>query len=92
MQKKSYSVQLFGKVQGVFFRASTKEKAESLGINGFVRNESDGSVFIEAEGEEDNMRSFIEWCNHGPILARVDKCIVKEIEVKNFNGFNIKQL
>jgi acylphosphatase len=44
------SIRISGKVQGVFFRASTKGKAEQYGINGFVRNEKDGSVYIEAEG------------------------------------------
>jgi acylphosphatase len=50
--KKHFNIRISGRVQGVFFRASTKAKAEELGISGFVQNEPDGSVYIEAEGEE----------------------------------------
>ena len=57
-----------GKVQGVFFRASTREKAESIGVNGSVRNLPDGSVQIEAEATRDQLNRLIEWCRGvGPI-------------------------
>ena len=60
-------------VQGVFFRHSAKLKAQELGINGFIRNEGDGSVYSEAEGTKEKLDKFLEWCRKGPSLAAVDK-------------------
>lgn len=59
-----------GKVQGVWFRASTEKEAVRLGINGWVKNCNDGSVQIWAEGS--NLEEFIQWCHEGPPQARVD--------------------
>ena len=70
--KQHVNLSIIGKVQGVFFRHHTKEIAESLGIYGYVTNRPDGSVYIEAEGEEDILNSFIEWCSHGPTRAQVE--------------------
>jgi len=86
---KHVSIRIYGRVQGVFFRASTKELAEQLAIHGSVRNERDGSVAIEAEGDEEAISKFIEWCQKGPKLAMVDRCDVTEGEVQNINGFSI---
>lgn len=61
-----------GRVQGVFFRVLTKKKADMLEIVGFVRNENDGSVYIEAEAPEKKLRQFVEWCRKGPLFSRVD--------------------
>jgi acylphosphatase len=61
-----------GIVQGVFFRAHTRNTAQHLCITGWVRNRADGSVEITAEGSKDNLQQFIEWCHHGPASARVD--------------------
>ena len=74
-------------VQGVFFRYSAKEKAESLGIMGFARNEADGSVYIEAEGEEDALHTFLEWCKTGPASASVNKVERKEEAVRGYKEF-----
>jgi acylphosphatase len=60
-----------GRVQGVFFRASTRQEAERLGVVGWVQNEPDGSVAIEAEGEEAAVRALLAYCAHGPPGARV---------------------
>jgi acylphosphatase len=87
--KKHVTIRISGLVQGVFFRASTKEQADALNISGFVRNESDGSVYVEAEGDEKNLESFIAWCHHGPSRARVEKCVVKEASWRGFRGFII---
>jgi acylphosphatase len=87
--KKSFSIRVSGKVQGVFFRASTKEKADELNIQGVVKNESDGSVSIEAEGEEDNLQVFIAWCKQGPQRAQVNQCESTEREFRNYKSFNI---
>ncbi len=80
-----------GKVQGVFFRASTKEKAEALGIKGTVRNNADGSVAIEAEGEDEQLGQFLSWCRSGPKLARVDRCDVKEDTLKHYKDFSVSR-
>jgi len=86
---KHVSINVRGKVQGVFFRASTKEKAEELNLNGFVRNEPDGSVYIEVEGRDKDLKTFIDWCREGPGLARVDYCDITENQLKGFSGFMI---
>ena len=87
--KKHFNIRITGLVQGVFFRASTKQKADSLGVTGLVRNEPDGSVYVEAEGEEDDLTRFIDWCHRGPEHARVEKCEVEEEDVRNFKRFTI---
>ena len=89
--KKHVNIKVTGRVQGVFFRASTKTKADELQVNGFVRNERDGSVYIEAEAENDVLQKFIQWCKQGPANARVDVCNVIESELKNFKGFEIRR-
>ena len=88
---KTVSVRISGKVQGVFFRASTKEKADELGIKGFVKNERDGSVFIEAQGEEENLNTFLYWCKQGPRLARVDRCEITEAQPRHYTTFEISR-
>lgn len=87
---KHYSIVVNGRVQGVFFRALTKEMAIQLGIKGFVRNESDGSVYIEAEGEEDALREFISWCRKGPTRAIVLDVRVEEGTIHTFTTFTIE--
>lgn len=87
--KKHVTIKISGLVQGVFFRASTKEQADALKISGFVRNEPDGSVYVSAEGDETDLQSFIEWCHHGPSRANVEKCEVKEDDLKGFSRFII---
>ena len=87
--RKHFAIKVGGVVQGVFFRASTKKKADELGIKGFVRNEPDGSVYIEAEGEEQALQAFIEWCQDGPPRAKVKECEVNEGKLQDFSGFTI---
>ena len=60
-----------GKVQGVFFRKHTQLMAIKYGIKGWVKNETDGSVSIEAVGEEEAIKNFIAWCHKGPENANV---------------------
>lgn len=61
-----YKIQVTGYVQGVGFRYSTVREARRLGINGFVRNMPDGSVYIEAEGGREQLERLVKWCNEGP--------------------------
>jgi acylphosphatase len=65
-------VRVRGRVQGVFFRAETRARAESLGLAGWVRNASDGSVEAVFEGESERVDSMVEWCRRGPGGAIVD--------------------
>lgn len=78
-------------MQGVFFRASTKEQADQLGIKGFVRNEPNGDVYIEVEGDEEKLKVFSDWCKRGPNRARVDSVKVEEADLKNFISFEVRR-
>lgn len=86
---KHINIKIFGKVQGVFFRTSATEKAENLGLSGFAQNQPDGSVYIEAEGEEKDLDEFLRWCKDGPTMAKVDNVEVKVGPLKNFSDFSI---
>jgi acylphosphatase len=88
---KTFSIRVSGEVQGVFFRASAKKQADGLNLTGKVRNERDGSVYIEAEGEEDQLEEFLHWCKRGPQHAKVDAIDVSEIDYKDFEGFVIER-
>jgi len=84
-------IKIIGLVQGVFFRQGIKDKAEKLGITGWIRNEPDGSVRIVAEGEEEKLQKLIEWCKKGTELARVKKVEVEWKEAtKDFDRFEIR--
>lgn len=89
MAKKHLNIKVTGKVQGVFYRASTKAVADQLGIRGFVKNEQDGSVYIEAEGDASFMESFLEWCHEGPDRSRVEQVESTEGELKNYRNFEV---
>jgi len=83
-------VWISGRVQGVFFRAHTKEVAEKLGLTGWVRNLPDGRVEAVFEGEEEAVKEAIEWCKRGPPLARVEKVEVRyEDPTGKFRDFRI---
>jgi len=86
---KHLDITVTGLVQGVWFRASTKEQAELIGITGFVRNQADGSVYLEAEGSEEGLEVLVKWLRQGPSAARVDNLEIKESELQNFPDFEI---
>ena len=65
-------VRIHGRVQGVFFRAEARSRAESLGLGGWVRNQPDGSVEAILEGDDERVQSMLEWCRRGPAGAQVD--------------------
>ncbi|MDQ3394019.1 MAG: acylphosphatase [Bacteroidota bacterium] len=85
-----HNIIIKGKVQGVSFRARTKQKAEEIGVTGFVKNEEDGSVYVEVEGDRDQVQAFMEWCGEGPELADVEEVYFETGPVKNFPWFEIK--
>lgn len=68
-----------GRVQGVWYRGSTRSRAVSLGLVGWVRNEVDGTVALEAEGPEEQVNQLIAWCKKGPPAARVSAVDVQRI-------------
>ncbi|MNK10425.1 Acylphosphatase [compost metagenome] len=84
---KHINIKVIGKVQGVFFRASTKAVADQMGVKGKVKNEKDGSVLIEAEADQITLDMFLEWCNKGPEKAVVESVIVEDGELQNYTNF-----
>jgi acylphosphatase len=78
-----------GKVQGVFFRQSTKEQADRLGLRGWVRNNADGSVEIAVFGGQEAIASFIGWCRQGPPGAAVSDVQVESLANQTYEGFTI---
>ncbi len=88
---RSVSIRVTGKVQGVWFRDSTRKKALELGVHGFVQNEADGSVYCEAEGEGGAIQKFVEWCRSGPPKAKVEAMDTLEKEPVHCAGFEIRR-
>jgi acylphosphatase len=86
------AVHLFarGRVQGVFFRASTQKTAEGLGLTGWVKNCSDGSVEIHAEGDKVKLEELIEWCQQGPPSASVSDIDVDWVDAEGFSSFDVR--
>ena len=72
MSVKQLVVVVRGRVQGVFFRAAVQREARRLGAVGWVRNRPDGAVEVAAEGDEDQLRELLAYCQRGPSAARVD--------------------
>jgi len=73
MGQKRVHLTIFGRVQGVYFRASAQREAKRLGLVGWAKNRTGGSVEIVVEGEEERVKEFLNWAQHGPATARVDK-------------------
>jgi len=69
---KRVKMNIVGDVQGVFFRHFAKKEADGLGLTGWCRNESDGSVFAVVEGEDKNVDKFVRWAKEGSELATVE--------------------
>lgn len=79
-----------GKVQGVYYRASAKSKADALDIYGWIKNTAEGNVEAVAYGKPDNVMNFINWCRQGPVRADVEEVITEEIEpVQSFETFEV---
>lgn len=80
-----------GRVQGVYFRKYTCKKAIELNITGWVQNEADGSVSLEAFGNPHDLELFSNWLKKGPTLARVDKADIHSIPYEEYKDFSIQK-
>ena len=76
-----------GRVQGVAFRWHAEQEARRLGVVGWVRNEPDGTVLLQAEGDEDAVRDLVAWCHHGPPSARVQDVAVRDTAPSGASSF-----
>ncbi len=82
--KTAAKLRISGRVQGVWYRASTSEKAgELVGLSGWVKNMADGTVGVHVEGEREEIEKLIKWCREGPPLAKVKEVEVKWVEATN---------
>jgi len=79
-----------GKVQGVWFRASTQDKAKELGLTGWARNLPDGRVEVIACGERNNINELQEWLKEGPELAKVTDVVSEEVTWQEYDRFGVK--
>jgi len=81
MKEKRIRALISGRVQGVYYRASTQARARELGLCGWVKNQRDGSVLVEAQGSIEAIDVLVEWCGKGPVHARVMGVQVDNIPV-----------
>jgi acylphosphatase len=79
-----------GRVQGVFFRYETRERARRAGLSGWVRNTPDGRVEAVFEGPEDEVNRMVAWCRQGPSGAAVDQVDVREEEPEGLEAFTVR--
>lgn len=79
-----------GTVQGVFYRASMKEKADALGIAGWCRNMPDGRVEAMVQGAPEDVQALIGWATKGPAAARVEEVGILDTRAEAFSGFEIR--
>lgn len=88
---KHLDIVVTGKVQGVYFRATVKAVADQLGVKGFALNQPDGSVYIEAEGDDFALSSLLEFCDEGPERAAVESVTSTEGEIQGFKDFVVRK-
>lgn len=86
-----YNITISGKVQGVNYRANAQAIAHKLDLTGFVKNLPKTGVYVEVEGNEDNIHKFIEWCYTGPQRAKVTEVKAEEAEPVGYHTFEIKR-
>ncbi|SDM70912.1 acylphosphatase [Halogranum gelatinilyticum] len=84
-------VYVTGKVQGVFYRATTRDTAGEHGVDGWVRNLDDGRVEAVFEGSEDAVEAMVEWCHTGSPAATVDDVTAEYEEPQGEDGFRIRR-
>jgi acylphosphatase len=83
-------IRVTGRVQGVFFRAWTRDEAQTLGIDGWVRNCSDGSVEAQLEGDQEAIEELVDLMREGPPGARVEGVEVEESDPEGLSGFEVR--
>jgi acylphosphatase len=83
-------VSVYGRVQGVFFRAWMHDQATELGVTGWVRNCPDGRVDAHVEGEERSVEELIDRLRRGPPAARVDDLKMWDVELIDFDDFEVR--
>lgn len=84
-------LRIHGRVQGVFYRQSTRQAAICLGLSGWVRNLPDGSVGAVVEGPADAIRELIDWCRQGPSTAYVESVEVEWMDAtERYAGFEVR--
>ncbi len=88
--KRHLNLIIAGKVQHIGFRFMAMQAAYKYGVTGFARKKSNGSIYIEVEGEDDNLHNFMEWCKTGPVGAEIAEIDSTESELKDFKSFDIK--
>ena len=91
MSRLARHVRIAGRVQGVFFRAWTRDQARELGVSGWVRNASDGSVEAHLEGALDSVEQMIERMRSGPPSVRVEDLKISEALVKDLGSFEVRR-
>ena len=90
--KKQLYIQVYGKVQGVFFRSQAAKRAQELGLKGWIRNSDDGTVEIVAQGEDSALTVFSEWCRVGPPGSDVERTHWKWSDQQGeFKGFETRE-
>jgi len=91
MVQKRIHIFVTGRVQGVFFRQSTRVMAIKNNVNGWVCNLDDGRVEIVVEGEESNINDLVDWCKTGPANSRVDEFeLLEEEATGEFENFEVR--
>jgi len=85
-----YKIYITGRVQGVGFRGSAAREARNREIKGFVKNLSDGSVYIEAEGSKEQLNSYVDWCKKGPVFGFVESVITETDAPVHYPDFTIE--
>lgn len=86
---KTVHLEISGKVQGVFFRASAKEIADSYKISGWIKNTHHRTVEAIVTGEDEGVLKFIDWCKQGPEKARVENVSFSETQLQIFKEFKV---
>jgi acylphosphatase len=89
-EKILYKIVVKGRVQRVGFRWNAVNEATNLGITGYVKNLSDGSVYIEAEGTQDQLDRYVEWCRKGPRMSSVQSVGIEKAIPVNYTEFTIE--
>lgn len=88
--KKHFNLTLTGKLKNIGFRFTAMQAAYKYGVTGFTRIKSNGAIYIEVEGEDENLNNFLNWCKTGPVGAVIENMETIEAELKDFTAFDIK--